>query len=234
MIEIETLASGSQGNCYRIVDDKEKLLIECGVNFAKIQKWCNFKLSKISGCLITHEHQDHCSALKKMLDAGVNCYATLGTIDALNIKHHRLHTIKAKKDFKVGIWTVKPFKTEHDAVEPVGFLLSNIKGEKLVYITDSYYLRYYFSGLTHIMLEVNYDREILDKNTKAGLISKKQRHRILKSHFSFDNAVTFLKSNDLSLVREIHLLHLSDSNSNACKFKKEIEALTGIPVYIAE
>lgn len=233
MINIKTLASGSKGNCYRVSDGETDLLLECGVSFPLIREWCKFKLSEISGCLITHEHQDHCVAVNKMLAAGVQCYMTEGTINFLGLNHHRLTKIKEKQDFKIGSWTIKPFKTEHDATEPVGFLLVNKAGEKLIYVTDSYYLRYYFSGLTHIMLEVNYDRELLDKNTKDGLISKKQRYRILKSHFSLDNAITFLQANDLSLVREIHLLHLSDGNSNAYKFKAEIEALTGIPVYIA-
>jgi phosphoribosyl 1,2-cyclic phosphodiesterase len=42
-----------------------------------------------------------------------------------------------------------------------------------------------------------------------------------------------LRANDLSQVKEIHLLHLSDRNSSAKLFKKEIQELTGKPVYIA-
>ena len=34
-------------------------------------------------------------------------------------------------------------------------------------------------------------------------------------------------------LQEIWLLHLSSSNADAKRFKKEIQELTGVPVYIA-
>ena len=43
----------------------------------------------------------------------------------------------------------------------------------------------------------------------------------------------FLSANDLSKVIEIHLIHLSSANSDAERFRKEIQAITGKPVYIA-
>jgi hypothetical protein len=43
-----------------------------------------------------------------------------------------------------------------------------------------------------------------------------------------------LLANDLSKVRNIVLIHLSDSNSDARRFKKEIEDITGKVVHIAD
>ena len=57
--------------------------------------------------------------------------------------------------------------------------------------------------------------------------------RLTKSHFSLENLKSFLKANDLSQVREIYLIHLSDANSDEEKFKYEIAALTGKPVIVA-
>jgi hypothetical protein len=34
-------------------------------------------------------------------------------------------------------------------------------------------------------------------------------------------------------LQEIHLLHLSDANSNEKEFKEKIQKLTGVPVYVA-
>jgi hypothetical protein len=42
-----------------------------------------------------------------------------------------------------------------------------------------------------------------------------------------------MQANDLSKVQEIWLLHLSDGNSDADRFKREIQELTGKPVYVA-
>jgi phosphoribosyl 1,2-cyclic phosphodiesterase len=56
MIEIETLASGSTGNCYIVSDGKTKIMIECGITIKKIREKWGFKIHEISGCLISHEH----------------------------------------------------------------------------------------------------------------------------------------------------------------------------------
>ena len=50
---------------------------------------------------------------------------------------------------------------------------------------------------------------------------------------ALENVKDILKANDLSKVNEIYLIHLSDGNSNAEQFKREIQELTGKPVYIA-
>jgi phosphoribosyl 1,2-cyclic phosphodiesterase len=167
------------------------------------------------------------------MKAGIDVYTSPGTIEALQLQGHRLHAIHAKKRFSIGTWTILPFEAEHDATEPLGFLMASTTGEKLLYLTDSFYCRYKFKDLTHIMIETNYAADILAKNIEAGIVAPEQKKRILRSHFSLENVKEFLKANDLSRVREIHLLHLSNDNSDADRFKAEIEALTGKPVYIA-
>jgi phosphoribosyl 1,2-cyclic phosphodiesterase len=127
-----------------------------------------------------------------------------------------------------------PFDVQHDVAEPLGFLLANQEGEKLAFITDSFYCRYTFSGLTHIMIETNFSEQLLDENIAAGRVPAVMKRRLLRSHFSLENAKDFLKANDLSKVQEIWLLHLSDSNSDAARFKREVQELTGKQVFIAD
>ncbi len=234
MIDIKALASGSTGNCYRVTDGKSPLLIECGLSWKEIQQGLGFKTSDLIGCLISHEHQDHCKAVVNVMRAGINCYMSAGTADALGIDGHRVCFAKALQQQQVGSWSMLPFGVEHDAAEPLGFLLANGDGDKLLYATDTYYIRYKFRGLTHIMVECNYDLDILQRNVTDGLVPLAVKNRVLKSHFSLANVKGFLKANDLSAVREIWLIHLSDSNSDAERFKNEIQALTGKPVYVAE
>ena len=83
------------------------------------------------------------------------------------------------------------------------------------------------------MIECNYALDILNENVKNGRIGAFLKNRVLKSHFSLENVKEFIKATDLSELKEVWLLHLSDSNSNAERFKKEIQAITGTPVYIA-
>ena len=233
MIRIKTLASGSSGNAYLIDDGHSQLLLECGINFKDIQIALNFKTSNLAGCLVSHEHKDHSKGLEDVLKAGIDVYASQGTIDAEGIKHHRLKPIQAKKQFEIGTWKVLPFDVEHDAAEPLGFLMQSRNGGKLLFATDTYYVRYKFRGLTHMMIECNYSMDILEENIASGRVHKAMKQRLLKSHFSLENVKEFLKANDLSKVQEIHLMHLSNDNSDEARFKREIQELTGKPVYIA-
>ena len=50
---------------------------------------------------------------------------------------------------------------------------------------------------------------------------------------SLETCKKFLAAQDLSAVKAIHLLHLSDGNADAELFKREVQALTGKPVYVA-
>ena len=233
-MDIRVLASGSAGNCYCVSDGSTSLLLECGISVKQIRRGLGFGLTNVAACLVSHEHQDHAKAVADVLRAGVEVYTSPGTIKALGLEHHRLRPVRAKETFKVGTWTVRAFETQHDAQEPLGFLLhSRASNERLLYATDTYYIRYKFPGLTHIMVECNYAKDILYENVKRGAVPEVFKNRLLTSHFSLENVKEFLKANDLSQVREIWLLHLSDGNSDAERFKREVQALTGRPVYIA-
>lgn len=232
MIKITPFASGSTGNCYRITDGRTPLLLECGIKYKDIQKGCGFRLSEIKACLISHEHQDHAKAVKDLMKAGIDCYMSQGTTEALEISGHRVNIIKAKQQFRIDTWTILPFETQHDVAEPLGFLLANQDGEKLLYATDTYFIRHRFQSLTHIMIEANYCMDILRANVETRSVPATLKNRLLKSHFSLENVKEFLKANDLGKVQEIWLLHMSNGNSDSERFKREIQELTGKMVFI--
>ena len=183
--------------------------------------------------LTSISYADHSKAVDDIMRAGIDCYMSQGTAEALGLSGHRVHIIKARQQFQLGSWTVLPFETQHDAAEPFGFLLANQAGEKLLYATDTYYIKYRFHGLTHVAIECNYSLDILRANVEAGLVEPALKTRILKSHFSLENVKRFLQANDLSKVQEIWLLHLSEQNSCEKRFKEEVQKITGKPTYIA-
>ncbi|HAO6121872.1 TPA: MBL fold metallo-hydrolase [Listeria monocytogenes] len=231
-MNIKTIASGSKGNAYVISSGRSQLLIECGINFDKIRKALNFDLSTVEGCLISHEHGDHVAGVKKMLrTSNIKLYASEGTLSVLKTFDSQQVVLKEKVAQNIGEWIVLPFRTEHDAKEPLGFMIQH-KNERLLFITDSYFVRYKFKNINYLMIECNYSTDILEQNVTDRLIHPTQKKRVLKSHFSLDNVKEFLKAHDLSQLREVHLLHISDTNGDKERFKKEIQAITGIPVYV--
>ncbi len=241
-MEITPLASGSTGNCYRIDCAGRTLLIECGIRYPEIQRGLGFQVSKLDGCLISHEHGDHSKAVKQMMKAGVDCFMSAGTLTALfperPTSSHRAIDVEPLRTFYPGsnatstsYWQVLPFETQHDAAEPLGFLIARA-GRKLLYATDTFYLKYRFEGLTHVMLEINYAEDILAERVAAGDVHRSLRRRIAGSHMSLKTALNFFRANDMSRVQAIYLLHLSDGNSDAGRFKDEVAAVTGKPVYV--
>lgn len=229
---ITVLGSSSAGNAY-LLDGRSPLLLDCGLSVRELKKATGYRLSTLAGCLVSHEHGDHSKAAADLMRAGVDCYMSQGTADALRLSGHRLKIVRALQQFSLGAWTVLPFEAIHDAREPLGFLVAG-EGEKILYLTDTAYCPYCFRGLTRIMIECNYSKEILDQNIEAGKLHPGMRRRLLRSHMSLDRVLDFLAANDLTAVREIVLLHLSDGNSDAGEFKRQVQAATGRMTRVAE
>ena len=217
---------------YTITDGNTKVMLEAGISMKEIKKALNFKVSDLACVLLSHSHLDHSKSIKDVAKLGVNCYMSQGTADELNIEHHRIKPVNARETFRVGTLRIMPFEVEHDTDNPYGYLVVSDNGSKLLFATDTYYIRYRFSGLNYLMVECNYSQKILDENILSGRTPKVLRKRLMRSHFSLENMKEFLKANDLSELQEIWLLHLSDSNSNEEQFRQEVAELTGKMIYI--
>ncbi len=229
------ISSSSAGNCYILENNQEALLIECGVKINKIKQALGFKMSKVVACLVTHEHKDHCIAIKDVIASGIRVCTSAGTAKACGIdSSHRYMQIEKQKKFKVGGFTVLPFDVKHDAMEPMGFIIHHDETGKVLFLTDTYYVPYTFKGLNNIIVEANYSQEIIDQKVRDGASPEFLRNRVLQSHMSLDTCKQLLKANDLSQVNNIVLIHLSDSNSNAEQFKREIESCSGKNVHVAD
>jgi len=232
-MDIKILASSSAGNAYRISDGRTSLLLDAGIPIKAIQVGCEFKVTQMDGCFVSHSHKDHSKAARDLAKLGVDIYTSKGTIEACGLSGHRIHAVKALQELTIGTFKVLPFDVQHDAPEPLGFLFTSVEtGEKLLYFTDTYYIKYRFQGLTHIMAECNYDKDSLQRSVDAGYIPIELVPRLVKSHMSLEHFLDLLRANDLRKVRQIYLLHLSNNNSDERQFKEEVQKLTGAEVYV--
>jgi len=232
LFEFKSIASSSSGNCHLLKTDDVSGLIDIGIPWKRIQEAMGFTNSSLDFVLVTHRHMDHSGYIKDAIRAGVDVYAIQDVWNSNSISGHRAHTITPMKQFQIKTLTILPFSVPHD-VENVGFLIADGRGEKLLYLTDCYYSPFKFRNVTIIAVECNYAADILQANVAAGLVPMALKNRLLTSHFSLENVKEFLRANDLSRVREIWLLHLSETNSDAERFKREIQELTGRPVFVA-
>jgi phosphoribosyl 1,2-cyclic phosphodiesterase len=226
-MDFRSLASSSRGNAYLLTSGTSRLLLECGLHLADLQRRAGHQLGAVDAVLLTHEHMDHARSAAGLLRIGVEVWTSAGTAAALGLEGHGLHLLHDGDQVQIGPWTVLPFDAVHDAAEPLGFLISD-GVDKLLFATDTAYLPWRFQGLTMIAIECNWASDLL------GDLSPERRARLEGAHMGLEQVKELLAANDLTQCREIHLLHLSREHSDAERFKREIERQTGIPVVVEE
>lgn len=228
------IASGSTGNGYALVGEKEILLLEAGVKWQSVVQAIGYKVSSVRGCLITHEHNDHCAYVDTYAKY-VPIYATSGTLRAKGIDDgYNYNSVRLSKPFKIGYFNILPFNTVHDSAEPCGFLIQHPEVDgNILFATDTASIPLRFNNLAYILIECNYDKSFLQKNIKNGNIPQSVAARICKSHMELANCVRFLQYNDLNNTRGIILIHLSQNNSDEKTFVSTIQNLASKFVCVA-
>lgn len=227
MIDIKIIASGSKGNAYIIQDGKKRILIDPGISINELIQKSGFMISKLDFCLISHEHKDHCKAAYHVSRFGVPLVMSAGTSEKLGL--YGVKAVSEKPIIDLNGWDILPFEVQHDAADPLGFLIRTPSGKRIIYASDTYYIQYQFPGVHIWMVEANYSEAIMEANNDLHPVHK---DRVRQSHFEIENLKAFFVAQDLSSTERIYLLHLSDDNSDENYFKTEIQKVTGKPVYI--
>lgn len=153
-----------------------------------------------------------------------------GTREGINFKNndydYRIHEIEYSNMIKIADFKVLPFKVQHDVNEPLGFLIYHPDIGKVLFATDTYYLKYIFPNVDHILIECNYSERDLNDLPDYKM-------RVLKSHMSLETLKDSLTKWDLKGTKDITLIHLSESNSDPEYFKQEVEKVTGVKTLVA-
>lgn len=233
-MKLECLGSSSSGNCYIFHPDRgKKLILECGVGYTDIQKAIGWNPSDVEGCIISHEHRDHCKCLPDLLKVGIQCYALSEVFKSFPLKSAFMcEELKPNKRVRIGAFTIFTLPVMHD-VPCLGYVISHPEMGKTLFLTDTMYSEYRLTGLSHIMIEANYSDEILTRNIDQGIEPASMRNRLLKSHMELSTSIKILRETDLQNVNEVVLLHLSARNADSTAFAEQVEQSIGLPVYIA-
>lgn len=219
------LGSSSQGNAYIVeVENGDKLLIECGVDFFKILEKCNYEPEKIVACIVSHSHGDHSSSIPDAIKYGINVYSTAECANKFNgVK--ALKNVKAY-DFKG--FKVLPLEMEHN-IDCFGFIISHNDFGTIAFFTDTKNIPYYIQHINTLMIEANYDKKIVDNAAEKGLPIKSHYDQ----HLSLDNCISAIKRFNNGDLNQVILLHLSPNFSDTRAFKEQIFNETGIKCEIA-
>lgn len=220
--------SSSKGNfCCITADNGKRLLVECGVTWPKIEKALDFDLTGIEGCLLSHDHMDHSRAAEEVMRAGIDLYASAGTHEAIGLtKHRRAKIVEDGAIVKFGSFEILPFDVTHDAAEPLGYVVrEKATGEYLLFATDFFCLEQMFPyAFSIIAIGCSYDKDALQALVDKGDINETLAKRLLFNHSSKQWVKKYLQDCcERAKCREIHLLHMSGSNINKQRTRKEFK-----------
>lgn len=214
-MKLKVLSSGSSGNCYILESDTEALIIEAGVPFKEVKVALGFDVKKIVGVVVSHSHGDHYKYHGEFEKAGIPVFDTFDSIMERQVRTY-------------GNFVIRSFKLEHD-VPCMGFHIDHPDMGILVYASDTEYIKYRFKNLNHILVEANYGDDLIDNEAV-------NREHVLRGHMSLQTALDFISTNDNPALRNVVLIHLSASNSDADYFLQKIKETVkyGTDCYIAE
>lgn len=232
-MKVKVLGSSSDGNCYLLQTGKETLILEAGISFLAVKKALRFDLSGVVGCIVTHEHQDHSKAVVDMMKYGIKTFAPSSVFQGRTHSGAFCRSIEVGLGYRIGKFKIIALAANHD-VPCVSYIIEHEECGRILFATDTMMMNYRIKGLNHIWIECNYADECLQENIDKGIVPESMRKRLMLSHCELKTTKRFLMDNDLSEVREIMLVHISNNNGDKARFVKEVSELTGKPTIIAE
>lgn len=223
MLRFASLASGSSGNCLIVEAGNTRVLIDCGLKLTETERRlerAGVAPGAIDAILVTHEHGDHaCGVFDFAAAHRVAVYLTYGTLQAMReegkvIDGVRTAQVDGRQSLAVGDIQVHPFTVPHDSREPVQYVLSD-GASRLGVVTDvgttTAHLQQVLSGLDALVLECNYDRDML----WSGAYPKWLKERIGGPFGHLDNrdSERLLAGLDRSRLKHVIGAHLSQQNN---------------------
>lgn len=212
------LASSSSGNCVLVHSENTHLLVDAGISVKETERRLDaigLELSAIKAVCVTHEHDDHTTALGTLQRRhGLQLYANSATIEGMerNPKLQQLEwqVFETGFPFSVGDLTISPFSVPHDAYDPVGFVVQN-GNSRIGIATDigmpTTLVRACLKGCQAVIIEANHDVNMLRNTARPWHL--KQRITGRQGHLSNEKAAELTVDIAEPALRHIFLAHLS-------------------------
>ena len=194
-IRIVVLGSGSKGNAAVVECAGTRLLIDAGLSAKQLTArllQVGIEPPTLAGILLSHEHGDHVRGLKvflKQWSLPVYCTTHTGLVvrEAV-IREGKWKHFEAGQPFTIGGAVIHTTSLQHDAVDPVGFVIGN-GSRRIGVISDvgdvTRNLTESLRGVAGLFIEANYDDELLTNDTKRPWSIKQ---RISSRHGHLSNA----------------------------------------------
>lgn len=226
-MKLKCIATGSSGNCYTLTSNiGETLILDCGIPIKEIKKGLNWNIMGIQGAVCTHCHSDHSLSLSELRNIGIDVFhpsvdQNVGVVNfgSFRVQSFDLTTLD-------GRWT----HTNADGSECpcCGFLITHKEIGRMLYITDTNLIKWRFKNINHILLGVNYDKDLIDNEDSAKV------NHVYRGHMSIDTACNFVKANNSKDLQNVIMCHLSKNNADKDLFIEKMQKVAPqANVYVA-
>lgn len=217
-MKFAVLGSGSQGNAAVVDCAGARLLIDAGLSAKQLTlrlEAVGIPPDSLHGILLTHEHGDHVRGLRVFLKQHpVPVYATRDTARIVRengVEHRHWKVFESGRAFAIGAAEIDPFATQHDAVDPVGFVLRYM-GKSLGVLSDAGHVTRSITAkldkLHGLFVEANYDENLLEADVKRPW-SIKQRISSRHGHLSNTQVIDLIGAIAHPQLSHLVLGHLS-------------------------
>jgi len=221
-VRFSVLGSGSKGNCTLVEAGSTRLLIDNGFSGKELVsrlQGLGIAPDSLTAIIVTHEHDDHVKGVGVLARRlGLPVYANEATHRAAAARMGKLphsQEFGVGESFVVEGVRIHPFAVSHDAVDPVGFVVSDDE-QSLGYCTDTgtitRLIRHHLRHCQALVLEANHDVRML----KEGPYPLPLQQRVLSSRGHLANPDSLSLAAELAeeRLRLLVLAHLSEINNH--------------------
>lgn len=221
MIEVCSLASGSNGNAFFVKAGDNAFLVDAGISCRQIclrLEQIGHSPEEIKGVFITHEHSDHVRGLRVLLKRfPMPVYVTEKTFENIydtGIDEDCLRFIRSEDTVAVDHTTIQSLPKSHDAADPSLFCFYHGK-KKISIVTDVGYACDNVIAAVRdadlVFLESNYDETMLREGFYPAYLKKRIASNY--GHLSNTNAGALILEHASAHLDSVFLSHLSENNN---------------------
>lgn len=218
-MKVDILAGGSGGNVIAVRSSQTTVLVDVGIAKTKVEQRLldvGIRPDAIRAILVTHAHIDHTKGIPFANKYNIPVYAGEGEWrDIKGLDDSLKRPIKAGSDINIDDWYIETFKTHHDAMDPVGYVISDYEGFKCSicldtgHVDDDMIAAMQYSNI--YVIESNHDPNMVEVSdyppaTKARILSH-------IGHLSNQQTAEALTKLINGIGEQIYLTHLSHKNN---------------------
>lgn len=228
-LQIASINSGSNGNCYYVGNLSDAVLVDVGLPAAMIErrmKQMGLDIKKVKALFISHEHTDHIKGLSTLAHRHfIPIYITHKTARGIKLIKHLSKDFTKDIPIEIGTLTITPFLKQHDAIDAHSFIIeaNNVCVGVLTDIGEVCNdVKKYFSKCNAVFLETNYDDDMLQNGKYSEFLKK--RITGSKGHLSNKQALELCKNYSSPNLSLLILSHISKENNSTELVKNLFES----------